>query len=80
MTRRVYRDTTMRSFHRVQRPSTRCVSVRRGRTCLLPEEIAITFVVRPRAIAAALVFLAQAAMLAIGFYSWLLLGALWMGM
>lgn len=64
----------------MQRPSTRCVSVRRGRTCLLPEEIALTLVIRPRAIAAAVVFLAQAVLLAVGFFAWLLLGALWMGM
>ena len=64
----------------MQRPSTRCVSVRRGRTCLLPEEIALTLVIRPRAIAAAVVYLAQALLLAAGFFSWLLLGALWMGM
>lgn len=80
MTRREYRDTTMRSFHRVQRPSTRCVSVRRGRTCLLPEEYVIALVIRPRAIAAALGFLAQVVLIAIGLYSWLFIGALWAAM
>lgn len=64
----------------MRRRSTRCVERAHGRACLLPDEVVVAFVIRPRRVAELLWEGACLVAAAVLFYAFLFAGALWAAM